>query len=171
MKIIISILLLIISYSLFSQTVRYSDLRSGVRLKTNAYTKYVSEHGETYSVGDKIKIGYPSGDCGYESTDLMMMGTVMSGSSSTKMEKGNEVTISNIFLVGYKKGGYKAYIKTRDIPGINIEKAIKTKEIESDWYNSEDAKYELQKLQDEYELELITTEEYNKRKAKLNKNL
>ena len=105
MKIIIFIFLIIFNSGLYSQTVRYSDMKSGVRLKVNAYNKYISEHGESYSVGDKIKITYPSGACGYESTDLMMAGTSTSGNSSTKMEIGMEVTIRDVFLVGYKNGG------------------------------------------------------------------
>ena len=168
MRKLIIIVLIMHSYSLFSQTLRYSDLNTGERLKYTCNT-YISEHGESYSVGDKIVIGYQSEPRGYQY--IYRYSTLSSYKDIHAVEKGETCIITNVYISGYKKSGYIAYIKINNKTDVIIEKAIKSKEIESSWYNPEDAKYELQKLNDEFELELISQQEYNRRKQKLSKYL
>lgn len=169
MKNYLIIALSLLSFKSISQTIKHSEL-NGERPR-GTFEKYVSENGDTYSIGDTLIIGSPSGTNGkfVYIQKIDMAGTVyIVGPEATN----TNAEIKKIRIKGNKRSGWKANIQTKGFTGVdnyffNIEDAISNGEIKSKGMTSDEALAELKKAKDKLELELISQEEYNKIKNEL----
>jgi len=169
MKRITVILLVLISFNSFSQTLNFVDL-SGEKPR-GTFQKYVSKDGETYTVGDTLILGVPSGVDGkfVYIVKLDMFGetsNVGPGATNSKAE------LKNIRVSGSKRSGFKANFQTKGSTAIdnyyfNIEDAIASGEVKSKGMTSDQAMIELKKAKDKLDLEIITQEEYDRIKSDL----
>ncbi len=163
-------LLTLISCSAFSQTIKYSDLNTGHRPK-GTFKTYVDKNGDSYSVGDTLKIWKPSGVDGkfVYITRIDIIGDVTAAGPAAS---NTNAIIKKIRVEGTKRAGYKVFFQTKGSTAIdnyffNIEDAIASKEIRSKGMTSDEALSELKKEKEKLDLGLISQEEYNKVKAKL----
>jgi hypothetical protein len=168
MKKLLLVILSSISLSAFSQTLDYTDLNKSNK-PTGTFEKYISSTDDTYSVGDTLKIGAPSGVNGrfVYITRVDIVGTV--SYPGTEAANTNAV-IKKIRVGGNKRSGFKASFQTKGATSIDnyfffLEDAIASGEIKSKGMTSDQALLELKKAKDKLELELITQEEYDKLKV------
>jgi hypothetical protein len=159
MKKLLSLLLITISISGFTQTINFNDLAtiSG----RGEYTSYISKEGTLYKIGDKIKIGFPSSNK-----------TFAFISKCDVNASGNDTEIVKIYVVGIKRIGYSVSFRTKGTTGlsnysVSIENAIATKEIKSNGISSDDALIELKKSKDKLDLGIFTQEQYDTKKTEL----
>ena len=161
-----------ISSAIYDQTISASDLNTTTRPK-GTFQKYIAADGEEYSVGDTLQINTPSGTNGkfVFITKLDIAGNVYTiGSEAVN----TSAVIKKIRISGTKRSGWKASFQTQGFTAIdnyflNIEDAIKSKEVKGKGMTSDEALIELKKAKDKLDLELITESEYNEIKEKLKK--
>ena len=151
--------------SIYAQEIKHSELTSEQRGNHNSY---LASDGEIYKIGDKIKIGLPSSNCNSTFTFITLGGEQIKSDCT-----GQEVEISKIWVHGNDHLRYKVRIYT-NLGGISsysfeFEAALKTKEIISFGKTSDEAIIELKKEKEKLDLEIITKEEYEKRKISLMK--
>lgn len=166
MKTILSGLLLSLSFLAYSQQVTYQEIGPD---KKGDHQSYVSKNGDTYKVGDKIKIGYPSS----EKTFAFIWqgdGLLVPLERASVNISGSEVEIKKITVSGTKRAGYEVYLKTKGHVGIvnyliQFENALDTGEVISYGLTSDQALNELKKAKDKLDLELITQHEYDSLKS------
>lgn len=167
-----SFLVAFVTFNSIGQTIEYTDL-NGDRPPRGTFEKYVSKNGESYSVGDTIIIGVPSGTNGkfvyIQKVDLA--GTVyVVGSEATN----TNAELKKIRVSGTKRSGWKVSFQTKGFTGVDnyffkIEDAIASGEVKSKGMTSDEALSELKKAKDKLDLELITPKEYEKIKKELSK--
>ncbi|MDR6764468.1 hypothetical protein J2Y38_004701 [Flavobacterium sp. 2755] len=139
----------------------------------NDITEYIAKDGSSYKVGDILTIGIPTKNnvFAFISTgDGIMMPLV----PATISLSGQKTEIIKFKILGTKKAGFTIWLKTKSSIGINnfnidFENAIANQEIVSYGMTSDQALSELKKAKDKYELELITKEQYDLKKAELSK--
>tara|TARA_B110000114_G_scaffold56235_1_gene59813 strand:- start:314 stop:838 length:525 start_codon:yes stop_codon:yes gene_type:complete len=169
MKQIITLSIILLAFSSLSQTINYSDLDTNKRPR-GKFKVYVSQSGDSYSVGDTLVFGSPSGVNGkfIYITYADAMGQVYpvgAGANNINAE------IRKIRVTGSKRQGYRVNMQFKaTIIGwyfVNFEDAIQHGELISKGMTSDQALAELKKAKDKLDLELITQLEYDKIKAKL----
>ena len=172
-KLVISILVLT-GFNSFAQTIRFSDLNGDI--PKGKFESYISKDGETYSVGDTIKIGNPSGSDGkflYIST--YGLGSAIFNSTTLGASGTNTMRIIQEIICRGSKVNKKVYLTAKSSKGstggllISLENAIDKGEIIAKGMTSDQALEELKKAKDKLDLGLITQEEYDKIKADLSK--
>jgi hypothetical protein len=166
MKTTLSIIFVICSILAHSQQVSYSELGPD---KKGDHQSYVSKNGDTYKVGDKIKIGYPSSNKTFAFI-WQGDGLLVPLERASVNISGNEVEIKRINVSGTKRAGYTVYLKTKGHVGIvnytiQFENALETGEVESYGLSSDQALNQLKKAKDKLDLELITQQEYDSLKS------
>lgn len=150
--------------NLFSQELKYSDMET---VKKGEYTSYTASDGVTYKVGDKIKLGFPSSYTNSGFTFIRDSEGQLSANAS-----GQEVEIVTIMVSGHDRIGYKVSFYTYAFGwisrySVSFENALVTKEVISQGKTSEEALYELKDEKTKLDLEVISPEEYEKRKLEL----
>ena len=172
MKNFLFIVLSLLSLNMLGQTIKYSDLKTFDKKYRGTYEKYISKNGETYSVGDTIAIGTPSGTNGrFVYIYSVYIGTI----SAVGPEAANTYTeIKKIWANGSKRSGMKVSFQTKGPTGLenysfHIEDAIASGEVKTKGMSSDQALSDLKRAKDKLDLGLITKEEYDKIKEKLRK--
>ena len=169
MKHLFILLLTLLSLSSNGQTVKFTDL-SGEKPK-GTYTTYISKNGETYTIGDTIRIGVPSGTNGrfvYIQIMDIFGNTAYAGPEATN----TTAELKKIHVLGTSRAGWKISFQTKGQTGLAnyfffIEDATASGEIKSKTMTSDEALAALKKAKDKLDLDLINQEEYNKIKAEL----
>jgi hypothetical protein len=155
------------SLNCISQELQFGKLLSDGPLKK--YNSYLASDGNIYKAGDKIKIGFPFSACNssfcFCSSSEGKLGV---GSSSQVVE------IAYFQVYGNVNTGFFVRMYT-DWGGISryyvfeFENALKTKELLGKGMTSDEAILELKKEKEKLDLQIITQEEYDKRKNELMK--
>ena len=153
-----------------AQTINYKDI--GVEKPKGTFTEYIAKDDSVYKEGDTIIVGKGSGMNGFF-TFIQVM-TNMGGAYMLDPKGTNTKTIIKSFPVnGNKKEGWKVWFVTKAGQGnkyvFPFEDAIASGEIKSFGMTSDEALTELKKCKDKLDLELITQEEFNKKKVELSK--
>lgn len=153
----------------YGQEVTYEQVKNGSADK-GKYHSYVSNSGETFKVGDKIEIGYPTGANGNFVTIQAM--SVINGQLFPVGSQAINTTseIKKINVGGMKKQGIYALFRTKGIASvyiIKIEDAIDLGEVKTSGMTSDQALSELKKAKDKLDLEIITEDEYEDIKSEL----
>ena len=166
--------ILFILIALFSISYAYSQNISPSATYQEAQTKkvrglvntYVTESGESFSVGDTITIGKPFDD--RKSYLYVTQNAGIELLPLTNLAEGEQVIIKKI-----KIQMKTAYIFTTKIKGyvyglrFVTERALKFGELKSKVMSSDEALAELKKAKDKLDLGLITQEEFNALRAEL----
>lgn len=152
--------------NLFAQDIEFSSLTAEKRGNHNSY---LASDGAIYKVGNKIKIGLPSSTCNSTFTFIKFGEEPIKANCS-----GQEVEIIKIWVHGTERIGYKVLIYTKGqgfitTYNVDFESALKSKEIISQGKTSDEVLNELKKEKEKLELQIITQEEYDRKKLELMK--
>ncbi|SEA44392.1 hypothetical protein [Bizionia paragorgiae] len=139
--------------------------------KRSDYKSYISKDSIVFKIDDNIKIGKPS-DLTFKNIYIHQgLGYLPMSVTENHLLDGNCKIIA-ISVAGTKRKGFLPYIQIRNEDGkffsIDIEKAITSKEINVGL--SENEILELLK-KEKLELEIISAEEFERRKKELLKKL
>jgi hypothetical protein len=172
MKNLVLVFFAFLSFSVFSQDIKYSDLiDNNVKKNTlKAYKSYLSKDDLYFKSGDTIQAGISSSDREFAYINLQGSETVQ----LKKSESGIKMIIVNFWIVGSKKTGYQAeaICKTglwTTKYHVILENAIASGEIKTSLLTSDDALAKLKKAKEKLDLGLITQEEFDKLKSELKK--
>ncbi len=170
MKNLVILMLVIAGLNSFAQTIKYSEL-SGNKPKGDFQT-YISKDGESYSVGDTISIGTPSGTNSefIYITTFGIMSAVFNSTTLGSSGTGSMNVIKKFQIGGSKSTGWKVILVAgKNTGGLSIvlENAIASGEIKRKGMTSDEALTELKKAKDKLDLGLINQTEYDSIKVEL----
>lgn len=172
MKNLILVLFAFLSFNVFSQDIKYSDLTDNNAKKNTlkAYKSYLSKDGLYFKSGDTIQVGNSSSDQTFAFIYLQGSDAVL----LNKSESGIKMIIVNFWIVGSKKTGFQAEAICKTGLWITkyhviLENAIASGEIKTSLLKSDDALSQLKKAKEKLDLGLITQEEFDKLKSELKK--
>jgi hypothetical protein len=165
-------IILLLGIPSFAQMFKYSDL-NGEEKPKGKLTQYMAKDGSIYSEGDTITIGTPSGGNG-QFVYIQVMDFMANLTYLDQKGANTKSIIKSIGISGNKKAGFKAFFETKGYASglkyyFNLEDCIASGEIKSFGMTSDEALTELKKWKDKFDLNLITEDEYNKKKAELSK--
>ena len=133
MKNLLLIIALSASFTGMAQTVSFNQVDQATAKPKGNFKTYISKDSTTYSIGDKLTVGQPSGQNGrfvyiQEITAFGDIMIVKAKAANTKTE------IKKIKIAGSKRAGFKVTIQSKGMTGItnyffNIEDAIESGEI------------------------------------------
>jgi len=154
-------------FEAIAQTAKYGENGRG------DYDEYISKDGSVYKVGEKLKIGTPQGLNKTFTFILEGDGILVAPTSCPAARGGMEYEIKS-FRAGNKAQGYKIWSKMKcnalALPLIvDFENALQSGELIGYGYTRDQALQELKKFKDMYDLELISKEDYDKKKEELQK--
>jgi hypothetical protein len=168
-KSILVVMILIVTQNfLFSQEIKYKDLATS---KNGDYLSYLASDNAVYKIGDRIKIGIPTANKSftyiYEGDGFIIPIDNLKSHAS-----GYEMEIKRIMVIGNKRAGHSVTIKTKGLTvlsnyTISFENALETGEIKGIGKTSKEALEELKSAKDKLELNVITSEQYEKIKEDL----
>jgi hypothetical protein len=171
MKLLLSISLLLVFSASQAQTLKYDQLFEGGSKPSGPFSEYVSKVGETYAIGDTLQLGVGSGLNG---TFVHVGHWNMLGSQLKMIASytGTITVIRKIRIVGTRKSGWKAQFATSGPRGASqfffaFEDASAAGEVKGKGMTSDQALEELTKAKKMLDLEVITQDEYDKKKADL----
>lgn len=171
-------------------TVTYSDIKAGKSaLELTGHKAggeidyYVASDGITYKIGDKITYGTPYNGGTYYNNFLNVtmetlnaIGTGEPGNTKIANQMGGNASIKRIECVptdpsNKKTCGCKIYLVMNrgGVAITNFESAIAQGEVMTSGYSPDEALQELKRWKDKLDLEIITQEEYDAKKAELMK--
>ena len=165
--------IMMISTSVFSQELKYSDLTNDAKRPSGTFTSYVSKDGSVYKIGDVLRIGTPSSN---KTFAYIIEGDVLNALNGRPPEQaragasGQKTEITKLWIGGNKRTGFEVLIRSKAAAlkyTIKLEMAIETGEIKSFGMTSDEALAELKKDKDKLELGLITQEKYDSLKVVL----
>jgi len=129
---------------------------------------YTTKFGETFKIGDTITLGVPFRNENFDNImqEFGLNFYPLPSNASHSIVKIKKIYARNkvVYIYTTKAQGY--------IYGLvitNLESSIENGEIKSSILTSDQALEELKKWKSKYDLELITEDEYNKKKVELSK--
>jgi hypothetical protein len=140
------------------------------------YRTYISQNGTTYSIGDKITLGFPTNNgktFNYAFSEAIFSGEKqLPATFSNRTYEIRYIYFKNMGLG--KKSMKTVYFKTKNVGAgdyviIEIENAVASKEVKSSTFTEEDALAEMKKAKEKLELGLITQKEFDAVKEKMMK--
>ena len=174
MKSLILVFFAFLSFSVFSQDIKYSDLiDNNVKKNTlKTYESYLSKDDLFFKSGDTIQVGTASSDREFAFIALFK-GTDNIGQLE-KSGSGVKMIIVNFWILGSKKTGYRAMAVCKTGLWLTkyhviLENAIASGEIKTSLLTSDDALAKLKKVKEKLDLGLMTQEEFDKLKSELKK--
>ena len=170
MKNLLLLLLVFCGLNLFSQEIKYSDFSGDVKPKGGQYTSYVYKDGNTYKVGDRLKIGSTSIQGSSMFAYIWEVIPFVTNEQININKSGSETTIKALWLGGNKKAGYHvAAVCTRSLR-VELDQAIESGEIKLvGVLSSDEALSSLKKAKEKLELGLITQANYDSLKIEYSK--
>lgn len=166
---LVAIITFLVSTSAISQTTAtYNEVIT--KKKKGKINTYITEDGESFSVGDNIKLGVAFRNENFDfisqNAGLSYYPLPNSASNSVVTIKRIDVRSRTVIVRTTRPQGfvYGLIIK-------NFESAILNGEVISNMMTSDKALEELKKWKDKYDLELITKEEYEQKKKELSKHI
>lgn len=166
MKNLLMVLIVFCGLNSFSQEIKFSDFSNDVKPKVGKYTSYVYKDGNTYKVGDRLKIGSTSIQGGNLFAFIRENIPFISTAQLNIAQSGSETEIKALYLEGNKKAGYSvAAVCTRSLR-IELDKAVESGEVKlSGVLSSAEALSSLKKAKEKLELGLITQSNYDSLKV------
>jgi hypothetical protein len=168
-KSIITLALICAAFILNAQTLKFEHLQEFK--PKGKFQNYLAANGETYSVGDTLKIGTPSGANGsfLYISQMTLLGDIIEVEASST---NTNAIVKKIKAYGTKRTGYKAQFQTKGMTAIDnyfiaFEDALNSGELNSGFMSSDEALAELKKAKDKMDLGLISQEEFNELRAEL----
>lgn len=153
---------------LSAQVAKFGEIERG-----GDYQSYIAQDGTQYNIGDKLKIGMPQG--GNRVFSFVLQSQFMADSIPCPAEcAGLEYEIIG-FRAGGRRQGFRVWARMKGegrfnaALSVNFENALQSGELIGYGYTSDQALQELRKAKDMLELELITQEEYDRKKEELSK--
>jgi hypothetical protein len=164
--ILLSVIMFIAIYS-FSQIITYNEVIT--KKKKGKFNTYIAENGKSYSLFDTLEIGVPFNNDNY---DYILQNAGIAMYPLTAMASGSMVVIKKIKTFGKMLAIYTStpngYVYNLYVG--NFEGALENGELKDpDFLTQAQALKMLKMEKDKLDLDLITQEEYDKRKAKLAK--
>ena len=199
MKNILILILLTCSLFSFAQTVTYQDIKAQMSAKELSgkkgggdITEYVASDGVSYKIGSTITYGYPTNGKYYlyfkdvtgswvnaftdESDNVASSAANREVAERVENRAGGVATIKRIQCIPidpYNKlnSGCKIYLVLNrgGLACTNFEEAIAVGEVQTKMKSSDAALQELKKWKEKLDLQIITQEEYDAKKAELMK--
>ncbi|EKT3964651.1 hypothetical protein AAIP55_002357 [Flavobacterium psychrophilum] len=183
-KILLVTIMLVGSFVMNAQVLKYEQVKNAQKrseINKEEITEYISENGTSFKIGDVLKIDKPSNGQIFTSMTIRM--TTFEMLALTPQEQNNfdynvyartiaktSLKIKSFVIEGDKKKGF-SIAANLDGVGHNIqvrlEYGLEIGEIGEHKMTSEEAMVQLKSEKDKMELGLITSEEYNSRKAEL----
>jgi hypothetical protein len=148
----------------FPQTLNYKDI--GGEKPKGYHDQYISKDGVLYKRGDTISLVKGSGPNG----EFIYVNGVVARPGVGDIN--SKIIIDGFYVNGSKKSGWKVGIMTKHPMNslmFYIEDAVLAGEIRGPGMTSDEALAELKKCKEKLDLNLITEEEFNKKKAELSK--
>jgi hypothetical protein len=169
MKTLLTVGLMVLSTTVFSQTLKHEQLELGSARPANDFTEYIASNGESFKIGNKVTINQPSGN---SNTFQYILRNVATETYTAGTDANNtEGEILKFRVGGTKKAGWEIWmvLKTGEAwrYQVNIEQALAFKEIKSSILSREDAIAKLKESKDLFDLGLMTQEEYEAIKKEL----
>ena len=173
MKNIITLLTLLLTFSITAQSYSYEELKKVEKLKEipKEFTEYTAGNGQVFKVGDMIVWDNPMNE---NNVYKHIYGLDAFGSSSAFgiRNKGFESEIIKFRKGGTKRMGFEIFAVCKTPTGldrayISIEKALNEGEIVSNIMTREQAIAKLKESKELLDLDLMTQEEYDKIRAEL----
>ena len=194
------IIAFLVSSSVFAQTVVTYDMLRCNRNEAKAFkslkpTAYTARDGHTYHIGDRVLLGYPTGQhatsvnnggyavhtstqSNYKTivSDASIAAAVIGGVITYMADRhGEYLTINNINIIPPRKNstvGATINIKgqVRGVGSVTVkdfETALDLGEIQTEGLTKEIAIQQLREAKERLDLEIITREEYEALKAEL----
>jgi len=170
MKNLLLLLFVFCGLNLFSQEVKYSDFSGDGKPKVGKYTSYVYKDGNTYKVGDRLKLGSSSMKGSNIFAYVREVIPFVSNAQINIAQSGSETTIKALYLEGNKKAGFSvAAVCTRSFR-ILLDQAIESGEVSLvGVLSSDEALSSLKKAKEKLELGLITQAKYDSLKIEYSK--
>lgn len=169
MKTISFIISLLVCMESFSQIIKYTDI--GDQRQRGTFETYISKSGESYSIGDTLRIGPPTGVNGkyiyIENVDF-----IGDKHDVTASAINTQTVIKRISVGGARRSGFKVVFQSSAVVGnyyYFIEDAIESGEIRGKGMTSEEALAELRAAKEKLDLGLITQMEFEELREKLRK--
>jgi hypothetical protein len=151
--------------------VKYSDFSGAENLTLGQITSYVYKDGNTYKVGDKLKLCQTSMNGYNKYAYIREFIPFLTNEQLNIGYSGTEVEIKSLWLEGSKKYGYAvAAICKGNIHVRTLDQAVEAKEVKLvGVLSSDEALSSLKKAKDKLELGLITQAKYDSLKLELTK--
>ncbi len=179
----IALLMAIAGFSMIAfaqQTVTYEMIEKCVNPQKElekTYEIYVASDNHAYRIGDDITVGVPFNGKRFTflQSELGQAGAILIGTAPGLSAEyaGTKMKIKKISVNGSKKKGASIEIRAhlQGLGGVLIqfENALQNGEIKGLGMTSDAAMEQLKKEKEKLEMELISEEEYNKRKEELMK--
>jgi hypothetical protein len=152
-------LLMICLYS-YTQTATIKDIELN---NIGFYTSFINDNGEIFNIGDTITLGKAYGILEYKCVANRLTNLYLHANAY-----GSFGTIKKIEL---KKNHINIIVKSTPLSFViyDFQEALKIGEIVSSILTPDEALTELKKWKDKLDLELITQDEYNKKKEEFSK--
>lgn len=162
---ILTLLFLITPFKVFSQTLTFKDVQNKEcgGLKVDKIDTYIASSNDTFSLNKIITLGSSDG----KTFTYVMWGGVNYGLMVDAKFANTKAVIKNIKIAGTKNTGCTVLVTAKGQVGsispllIWIESAINQGEIITTFKGKEELLKELKMLKDEFDLNIITEEEYN----------
>ena len=169
-RLFIAIFAMLAVVGMLAQTLEHNQLQY-LQNKQYEFNAYKATDNHTYTIGEEITIGEPSGKLGTYKYITTAMQIAAGGAGLTSHQVGKKTIIKNLKLTGMKKSGFAVQV-VANMAGIGLmyidfENAIASGEIVGLGMTSDKALEELKKAKDKLDLGIITQEEYDKIKAEL----
>lgn len=164
-KLKLIIVLMFLTIASFSQVATFKEVEANVAGK---YEAYITKAGEMFKVGDTITIGKASNSLKYVYVASVALGSsypLTDGDIPNKSAIIKNIAIrnSNLMVTTFKPAGMNIV----SLGITQLEQAITAGEIKSKYPTSDEALQTLKKEKDKLDLGVITTEQYETKKAEL----
>ena len=167
--------LVLVSLSCFSQNLTYDQVKAQTKKKIKikdipTFKSYKSKDGFVYSIGDTINLGLAKSGNLFKNLYLYKSVLSMSQLPSTYQNKAyliKEISSANNSVSMTLELGMGGVMKNHSIRTFDFETAVLENEIKRNGMTSDEALEELKKWKSKLDLELITQEEYDAKKAEL----
>lgn len=157
--------------SLTAQTITYKESADATSRPPKYFKTYISKDDYTFSIGDTITIGPPSGQ---NDNYLFLSRTTIFGDPLPMITglANTKLIVKKIKFGGTRKLGYSAWLQFEGTGDMSIfwawlENSLEAGEIDIKGYTSNEALEELKEAKTKLDLELITRLEYDSLKAVL----
>jgi hypothetical protein len=167
-KILLSAVMLGVTLTAFSQNVgSYADIQNS---KKGDLDEYTAMDGFTYKPGDTLTIGKPVNEKAF----AFMYSQEMNGQIPVGITFSNaKIIAKKIYVSGSEKRGFKSYVRAKaqcSLCGyfvVSLDDAIQSGELVAKGLTKETAIKKLKEQKELLELGVITSEEFEKKKAEL----
>lgn len=183
-KLLLLTITLIVGFAMNAQVLTYEQVNNAQKrgdINKEQITEYISEDGTSFKIGDVLKVDKPSNGQIFSSMTMRMTTLEMLALNPEEQKNFDynvyartiaktALKIKSFVIEGDKKKGFSIAANLDGVGHniqVRIEYGIEIGEIGEHKMTSEEAMTQLKSEKDKMDLGLITSEEYNLRKAAL----